>query len=301
MKILVTGATGLIGSALCKELFLQKHQLVIITRNIERAKKKLQLPIQYYKWQAESIPEEALAGVKGVIHLSGENIAQKRWSQKQKNIIYNSRVTSTKNLVQALNQRKESLDFFFSASAIGYYSINSGQNLTENSSRGNSFLAKVCDSWEKEAQKIKAKRIVIFRLGMVLSSLGGVLGKLLPIFKLGLGGPIGRGNRQLSWIHLQDVLRFLTLAINDERYQGIVNLVAPQLVTNLTFTKILAKSLNRFAVFPVPPLLLKILLGEMSCLMLGEQKVIPDKLNRLNYHFLYPKIETALLACSKNG
>ena len=97
------------------------------------------------------------------------------------------------------------------------------------------------------------------------------------------------------------MLRFLTLAINDERYQGIVNLVAPQLVTNLTFTKILAKSLNRFAVFPVPPLLLKILLGEMSCLMLGEQKVIPDKLNRLNYNFLYPKIETALLACSKNG
>ena len=249
MKILITGASGLIGSELVQDLVLKKHKIVVLTRNIAKAKKKLPYPIRFYLGKEGIPPQEALQGIQGVINLMGETIARKRWTKRQKKKIYDSRIQNTKNLVQALKEQK--LDFFISASAIGYYPHHSPEKLNEESAAGKGFLAKICTAWEKEALESKAKRVVICRLGVVLSSKGGVLTKLLPIFRMNLGGTIGLGKRQFNWIHLKDVVYFLCLAISEKKYKGIFNLLSPNPINNKEFTKILAKTLHRTAFFPI--------------------------------------------------
>ena len=292
MKILITGASGLIGSELVRELVLKKHKVVVLTRNITKAKKKLPYPIKFYLGEEGMPPPKALQGIQGVINLMGETIASKRWTKRQKKKIYDSRVQNTKNLVQALKEQK--LDFFISASAIGYYPHHSTESLNEESAAGKGFLAKICKAWEKEALESRAKRVVIFRLGVVLSNKGGALTKLLPIFRMNLGGTIGLGKRQFNWIHLKDVIYFLCLAISEKKYKGIFNLLSPNPVNNKEFTKILAKTLHRTTFLPVVPILLKWFYGDMSSLLLDDQKISPQKLLQLRHPFLYPKIEDAL-------
>lgn len=294
MKILITGASGLLGSALVSVL-ATNYPLVIISRNIAKTKEKIKQKVDFYQWDNYELPKNALKGVTGVINLAGENIANKRWTQKQKQKIYESRIKTTKNLVQSCNLLPTILDFFISASAIGYYPAISKQNLDENSLKGEGFLANLCQDWEQEARGIKAKRLVIFRLGLILSEQGGALAKLLSIFKLGLGGTIGMGKRSFSWIHLEDVVCFIKQAISQSKYQGIFNLTSLQPATNLELTKILAQSLNKKAIFPVAPLFLKVVFGEMSQLLLTDQKVIPQKLLQLNHQFLYPDLKSAIL------
>lgn len=294
MKILITGATGLIGRELVKELFIAGYFLVVLTRNKEKAKKILPFPIEFLEWK--DILTNSLS-VQGVIHLMGENIGKKRWSKKQKNKIYDSRVQATKKLVQILQQKNQKLDFFFSASAIGYYKASSREQ-NEASPSGTGFLASLCCAWEKEAKKAIAKRIVIFRLGMVLGRQGGALETLLSIFRLGLGGKIGWGkspqNTWISWIALEDVIRFLQQAIIDKNYQGVFNLTSPHPVNNAEWTRMLSQTLKMPNIFSITRWKIKILLGEMAQLVLDSKKIIPQKLQEKKFSFHYPKCKDAL-------
>lgn len=293
MKILVTGATGFVGTKLCHKLFADNHEVIALTRSKVKALAHFSLPIAAITEQELSL--EFINSLDGVINLKGENIAAKRWSQKQKNLIWSSRVDGTKNLVKLLNERKTNLKFFIQASAIGFYPINQTTALTEDLAAGNEYLSKLCNAWEKEAQQLeKTDRLVINRIGVVLGKEGGALAKLLPIFKLGGGGPIGNGKMKMSWIHVDDLVEIFFQEVNNVNYKGIFNAVSPEIITNTVFTKALAKAVGMPAIFPVPEFMLKLIFGEMSTIMLDGQIVDCQNLKKLNHQFLFPNIQNAL-------
>ena len=309
MKVLITGGTGFVGGYLVKKLIKAGHEVNIVTRNPKKYQKHNTLPVKYVGWdpEFEELPREATVSLKGekvnvVINLQGENISAKRWSQKQKDKIYNSRIHGTKNLVQGLERHLiEPLDLFISTSAVGIYPSNTDEELTEESTEANNFLAGVCKDWEKEANKLtKTKRTLITRVGVVFGNNGGALEKLMPIFKLGGGGPIGAGKQIMSWIHVKDLVNIYLKAMENENYSGTINAVGPSPVSNSIFTKAFGKAVQRPAFFPVPPFMLKIIFGEMSCIILDSQKVLPKKLNELGHEFLYPEIYSAMLEICNN-
>lgn len=299
MKILLTGATGFIGKDIIDLLLRDNHQIVILTRNVEKAKAKLPFPFEFYAWNPEKEipPAASFQNIDGVIHLAGEGIAEKRWSSAQKEKIRSSRVLGTQNLVRGIEMHcNKPLQAFVSTSAIGYYGESQGeQPLDENSESGNGFLAEVCKSWEKAALACQnTKKTVLIRVGVVLGADGGALQKMLPIFKLGLGGPIGNGRQGFSWIHKHDLARIFVQALTDDKINGVVNGVAPKPVNNLVFTKALGRTLSRPTLFLVPPFALKFAMGEMSEIVLKNQFVIPKKLLTLGFVFQFSDIETAL-------
>lgn len=298
MKVLITGATGFVGSKLCLELTKAGHELIILTRNPDRARQKLSLNAQYFKWSPESElpPKEAITQADAIIHLLGENISARRWSTEQKERIENSRVKGTQNLTRAIDEYRETpLKSFVSTSAIGIYHKNQNSKIDENSPIDNQdFLGDVCAKWEDAAKQVeKASRQVTLRVGVVLDQGGGALEKLLPIFKLGLGGPIGNGKAMMSWIHRDDLVNAYIRAATDSEMNGVYNAVAPGPVTNKVFTKALANSLKMPALFPVPTLALKAAFGEMSSIMTDSQEVYPSRLMEANFQFSYPEIQSA--------
>ncbi len=294
MKILLTGGTGFVGKRLSLELLKQGHQLIFLTRNKEAAQKKLLFPCEIYEWdwQKGTPPAEAIQGVEGVVHLMGENIAAKRWSQKQKARIYDSRVKSTEHLKQVL--QATTLKFFISASAVGIYAKNTGEALTEDSPRTQGFLADVCHDWEQAGKGIQTKRHIIFRIGVILGEESGALAKLLPLFRLGAGGPVGGGQQKMSWIHVDDLVHMITTAVNDESVNGTYNAVAPETITNKEFTKILGKAVQMPAFAPAPGFALKLAMGEMSGIILDSQHVLPQKWLDEQRSFAYPELQSAL-------
>ena len=289
--ILVTGASGLIGSKLVKELFVLGYLVVVVTRNIIRAKKKLPYPIEFVLW--EDLETKLLQKVDGVFHLAGENIAEHRWSKKQKDKIYNSRIVTTKKLVEFFSNGKKTIDFFCSASAVGYYGFGDHPK-TEQAPAGNDFLALVCKHWEYEAQKIQAKRKIIARLGVVLDANGGALQKILPFFRIGFGGRLGLSKIWMSWITSDDVIYFFLQALQKKWYEGVYNLVCPEPITNAELTKKLAKIYQLPALFIIPRFVLKLIFGSMSQIILGSQKVYPQRLLHIDHSFCYPSIDKAL-------
>lgn len=299
MKILMTGATGFVGSALGKKLLAEGHTLHILTRNQQHLPKFFQdSRVTAFEWKDTSAmpPLASISGINGVINLMGENIAAKRWSDEQKKILHTSRVESTINLTTLLNQNLTSpLDFFISASAVGIYPVNLEATLTEESSAGHNFLAKLCQDWEAAARTCtKAKRLVIIRTSVVLEKHGGALAKMLPPFKLGLGGPIGDGNHFMSWIHLNDLVNLYAQAAKDASFEGVYNGAAPHPVDNFHFTKALGHALHRPTLIPVPATALKIAFGEMSSVILDSQKVISKRLPENHFAFEYETIESAM-------
>ncbi len=298
MKILITGGTGFVGQRLVKKLYQSGHEAVITTRNAQRARAKEDTQAHFVEWdyKNEDFPSGALEGIDGIINLMGENISNKRWSDSQKKKIYDSRVLATKKLVEACETTlSEPLDFFISGSAIGIYPANTDETLVETSPTASGFLPDVCKDWEAEALKItKTKRTVICRTGVVLGPESGALSKLLPLFKLGAGGPIGSGKMVMSWIHVEDLVKALITFSEGEKFQGIYNLVAPNPVPNKEFTKALAKAVHRPAIFPAPPFMLKLVFGEMSSIILDSQTIIPQKLNEEGFQFDHPEIYEAL-------
>ena len=298
MKILITGATGFVGKALTQKLIEGGHEVNVLTRNKSHLPAEFQSSkVQAFEWSDSSKlpPREALNGIDGVINLMGENIAGKRWSDEQKALLRSSRVESTKNLVNAIKENINSpLKFFISSSAIGIYPVNQNQTLNEESKLGHNFLAQLCKEWEEAALTIKdkAQRVVIIRTGVVLESHGGALKKMLPPFKLGLGGPIGDGDHFMSWIHLDDLVNLFIKASGDQSFSGVYNGVTPHPVDNFDFTKALGHALNRPTLFPVPSTVLKIAFGEMSSVILDSQKIVSNKLSAQD--FLYPTIDSAL-------
>ena len=306
MKILVTGATGMVGKTLLPLLKSNGHEVFALTRNPKTAGVRLPIACQIIRWDPLSniSPPGFPENIDAVIHLCGEGIADGRWTHKRKQEIYDSRVLSTRNLLNLFIRSKLPPKVWISASAIGYYKTSSHPALQETSPPDNGFLAKVCKDWETETFKADAlgARTLALRLGIILGDDGGVTAKMLPPFRIGLGGPLGGGNQCMSWIHVRDVAGLILTALENPDYQGPLNAVSPYPVTNREFTDVLAKTLKRPAVFPVPAFALKLLFGEMSHLLLASQNISAQKAIELGYRFVYPKLKNALkVICDQIG
>ena len=298
MKILITGGTGFVGQRLLKELYSQGHTAVVLTRNPDKARLHEATGAVFHRWDgiSEDVPPEVFEGIDAVINLMGENIANKRWSDDQKRKLQKSRIDATQKLVAGLERHlREPLKVFISASASGYYPVNTGETLDESSSAGSGFLSDLCQQWEDATNGLtKTQRKIISRTGVILGPESGALNKLLPIFKLGGGGPIGDGSMIMSWIHVEDMVKAICEWLTQDKYNGVYNMVAPNPVPNKVFTKALAKAVRRPAFFPVPPFMLKLIMGEMSTIVLDSQKLVPKKLEEDGFKFDHPEIEEAL-------
>ena len=299
MNIAITGSTGLIGNAVTEYFRGLGHTITRICR-VDSDVSPDETVIQ---WDIKSgnIDTARLAGQDAIIHLAGANIVAQKWSTEYKEEIYNSRINGTRLLCQTLVKFKFLPKIFLSASAVGFYGVHSSSDhLDESSSVGIDFLSGVCDQWEKATRSAQQAgiRVVHMRFGVVLSSKGGALAKMLPPFKLGLGGPIGSGRQMMSWIALDEIPLIIKHLIDNENISGIVNVVSPGAVSNYEFTKILGKTIHRPTIFPLPPFVVKYLFGEMGeTLLLGGQRVLPKQLIDSGYEFKYPSLEEALRTC----
>ncbi len=294
MKILVTGATGFIGQALCKLLAAEGHEFNVLSRRPE----SVALPDSTaFRWnpEAETPPVEAWAGVEAVIHLAGEPVAAKRWTEEQKRRIRDSRVVGTRNLVKGMQQAEQPAKVFISSSAVGFYGNRGDEQVDERSAPGTGFFPDVCTAWEREAQAADplGTRVVLARTGVVLGN-GGMLEKILLPFKLGVGGRLGSGKQWFPWIHLDDMVGLLHHALFNDQVSGAINAVAPNSVTNAEFTKTLGRALNRPTIFPVPEFALRILMGELANAALDSQRVFPTVALETGYEFRYAALQPAL-------
>ncbi|GAB4231275.1 MAG: hypothetical protein Tsb0021_09630 [Chlamydiales bacterium] len=293
MKILVSGSSGLVGTSLVSFLDAKGHE---VTRLL-RTEKKSHLPQVIWDPYSADADISKFEGFDAVINVAGENIASGRWTKTKKHKIRQSRVQLTENLVEVLKKTKNPPKIFLNASAIGYYGDTGDVPATEESPAGTGFLAEVCRDWEKAALGGEAigMRVVTPRIGMVLSSKGGALHKMLTPFRLGLGGVLGSGEQFMSWITLKDLIHLFVFCLENEEIQGAVNATAPNPVTNREFTKTLGHVLNRPTVIPMPKFLLQTLFGEMAQeLLLVNTRVIPHRLVHSAFHFEHPKIDIAL-------
>ena len=310
MRILLLGCTGFVGKELVPALIKEGHQICIISRkNINRL--KIDIGLDKFKflkinlsnqqsWSNDNLINN-LKEADGIINLIGEPIADKKWTISQKRKIESSRIDSTKFLMETLNKFRINPKVIINGSAIGYYGTSLTEEFNENSNSGKDFLANLCKRWEQvAAKKPFFSRLVILRIGIVLEAEGGALGKMLPVFKIGLGGPIGDGKQWMSWIHRSDLCGLIINALVDKKFSGVFNAVAPQPVLMKDFSKTLGKCLNRPNLLPVPGNVLKLLLGEGAKLVLEGQKVISIKLREKNYKFKYPLLEKAIFASTKN-
>lgn len=296
MKILITGATGFIGKELGKELVRRGHTVRVMSRNIHRARQILPFPAEIISGR-EGLPPKALHGIDAVINLAGEPLAAKRWTKQQKEKIRDSRIKITSDLMRLV--RYSPVKTVISASAIGFYGDRGDEVLTEESGPGSGFLAEVCRAWEAELfhgveGMSNAPRLVAIRFGVVLGRNGGALEKLLPLFRKGMGGTVGSGRQQMSWIHIQDLVQMIVFALENKSVEGILNGVGPEPVDNWEFTRALAKVIGRPASLPVPSFLLRLVLGEMSQIILTSQKVMPSYAQRLGFKFDFPALDDAL-------
>jgi len=308
MRILLLGCTGFIGKSLIPRLISEGHELCLISRkNIDQLKinssfekiafLKLNLA-QERSWNDINLLNQ-LKSCEVIINLSGEPITEKRWSEEQKLEIENSRVNTTSYLMNSLKKNAINPKVIINASAIGFYGTSLDNIFDETSPSGEDFLAKLCKKWEEAAsQKPFFTRLVILRIGIVLGVNGGALGKMLPIFKVGLGGPIGDGNQWMSWIHIDDLCDIIVNGIKDKKYSGVINAVSPKPVKMKEFSSILAKSLQRPNLLPVPAASLKLILGDSAKLLLEGQNIKSIKLNKF-FKFKYPLLEEAIFSLTK--
>ena len=304
MKILVTGSSGLVGTALVKALGRDGHMVCRLVRPESPANNEVKDGFNV-SWNP-STGELGGAGVgpDAVVNLAGASIAGGRWSAERKALLRASRIDTTRALVGALAKMNVRPSVLVSASAIGIYGNRGDELLTEESKAGTDFLAELAREWEAEALKAEAMgiRVVLARFGIILSREGGALAKMLLPFKLGAGGRLGSGQQWMSWVTLEDVIGILRMAIEKATVRGAVNVVAPQPVKNAEFTKVLAKALHRPALFPAPAFALRLALGEMAdALLLSSQRVAPQKLQQLGYSFLHLDLPAALSHVLKPG
>jgi len=297
MRVLITGATGLIGSALADALLARGDEVVGLTRDPERAKPK-NPTVHWHAWQAttERPPPEAIEGVDGVVNLLGEEINQ-RLTDQAKVRIRESRIAGTRNLLQGVEASPTEPSVFIGQSAIGYYGDRGAQILDEESGPGEGFTAEIPIDWEaaeREAEDV-FDRVVIFRTGLVLSKDGGLLKQLLLPFKLGVGGPIAGGEQFMSWIGLEDLVGLMIWALDTRQVWGIVNATAPNPVTNREFSKALGNALHRPAFMPVPKLAVTAMRGsELADAVAGGARVLPRRALDLGYEFRHPDLDEAL-------
>lgn len=292
MRILITGASGLIGTALQRSFDEIGHELLLASR--KEAKDS-----QHIQWDVEkgfSEPER-LEGIDAVVHLAGESVFGLSWSDAKKKAIRDSRVDGTRSVVEAISRLKARPNVLVAASAIGFYGDRGDEEMTESSAAGDTFLAEVSKEWESEARRAEDAgiRTVLLRTGIILSKDGGALGTMLLPFKLGIGGVVGSGRQWMSWISIDDHIRVINYAIEYENVRGAVNSVSPNPVTNGEFTKTLGEVLYRPTILPLPSFAVNMVFGEMGdALLLASTRVVPKRLEDAGFEFKYPELKTAI-------
>jgi uncharacterized protein (TIGR01777 family) len=301
LRVTVSGATGLIGRALLAALQTREAQLTVLSRDPARAAATLAAaglaPVELVPWDPLTgpAPARAITGREAVVHLAGEDVAQ-RWTARAKQAIRESRVIGTGHLLEGLRDASDRPALLLSASAIGYYGPHGEEPLDEEAPAGEDFLARLCADWEAEAEKAAelGMRVVVVRTGVLLDPAGGALAKMLPPFRLGLGGPVAGGHQFVSWIHREDLVGILLTALSDERWSGPVNATAPEPCTNRDFSHTLGRVLRRPALLPLPGFALKLLYGDMATVLTTGARVVPAKPLVLGYRFGHPHLAGAL-------
>jgi uncharacterized protein (TIGR01777 family) len=293
MHILITGGTGLIGRQLCKVLLAEGHELTVLSRNPDSVPAKCGASVHAMagldEWQSGQ-------SFDAVINLAGEPIVDARWSAQRKQALWDSRVSLTEHLVRRIATAQHKPSVLLSGSAVGYYGNRGDVILDESAAAGEDFPAQLCKAWEDSARSAESKgvRVCLLRTGLILSNGGGLLGRMLLPFKLGLGARLGDGKQWMSWVHIDDYVAMLLSLLRNAQASGPYNMTAPQPVTNAEFTMALAAALHRPAPFIAPAMLLRLGMGERACLLLEGQRVLPKKMEQARYRFAFANLANAL-------
>lgn len=299
MKLVITGASGFIGRALCAELLKKGHRLTLLTHSPPRSATAEMAKWQHWTPGTPGDWESALDGADGVINLAGEPIAAQRWTPNHKRRIRLSRIDATNSLAEAIAKAKQKPAFLLNGSAVGYYGPRGDEVIDESAQAGNDFLSLVCLAWEEAAKQIESLgvRVIRLRTGIVLGKGGGALAKMAPPFKLFVGGPLGSGKQWMSWIHLDDEVGLMIHLIESAAASGAINATAPNPETMKEFCRTLGKVMHRPSWLGAPAVALRLALGEMAEMLLTGQRAVPAVAQELGYEFKYPQLEPALQAC----
>jgi uncharacterized protein (TIGR01777 family) len=292
MKVLITGASGLVGTELQRSFKEKGYEMLLASRKEPTDEQHIQWTIE----EGFSEPEK-LEGIDAVVHLAGENVSGLRWTEEKKKAIRDSRVLGTRSVVDAISKLKDKPRVLIAASATGFYGERGNEEVTESSAAGDNFLAGVCKEWEAESRRAEDAgiRTVLLRTGIVLSKDGGALATMLTPFKLGVGGVVGSGDQWMSWISMDDEIAIINFAIENDNLRGAVNAVSPHPVTNHDFTKTLGDVLYRPTFIPVPEFAVSMIFGEMGdALLLTSTKVMPRRLEEAGFEFKYPDLKPAI-------
>ncbi|MEB3332339.1 MAG: TIGR01777 family oxidoreductase [Synechococcaceae cyanobacterium] len=309
MRLLLVGCSGFVGRELVPFLLELGHGLTLLSRRSQpfppRADGQLQClrlnPADPASWERDEL-RRALAEADGVVNLAGEPIAEKRWSEAHRQLLRSSRLETTRLLVGAMARLPRPPAVLVSASAVGYYGTDPEAQFSETSGVGSDFLAGLCQDWEQAAAAVPSPcRLVTLRIGIVLAADGGALGKMLPVFRAGFGGPVGNGQQWMSWIHRHDLCRLIATTLEDASYSGVYNAVAPQPVRMAQFSADLGRVLGRPSLLPVPAPVLQLLLGDGAKVVLEGQRVRSERLEAQGFRFQYPDLSSALAAATSPG
>jgi uncharacterized protein (TIGR01777 family) len=295
MRVTITGATGLIGTRLVGALRRRGDEVTVLSRRPERARDALGVHAAAWQPDAEPAPAEALAGRHGIVHLAGETIAQ-RWTDDARRAIHSSRELGTRNLVAGIRAAEPRPGVLVSASGVDYYGDRGDEPVVEQAPAGDSWLAQVCVVWEREAAAAEEAgvRVVRLRTGIALDKGGGALAKMLPFFRLGIGGPVAGGRQYMPWIHADDLVAMYLAALDGSDWSGPVNAVAPDPPTNAEFSRALGRALHRPAIAPVPAFAIRLLYGEMAAIVVQGRRAVPDRARALGFTYAHPDLDDAL-------
>ena len=298
MRVIITGGSGFIGSKLTEKFITLGHEIIILSRNPSNTRLSISQEIKFERWDGSTAQGwgNLVNQNTAIINLAGENLSTGRWSSLRKKKIIDSRVNAGKAIVNAIQLAEEKPKVLIQASAVGYYGVHQDEQIEESQPAGNDFLSDVCTKWEASTSEVEEYGIrrVILRTGLVLDAEKGALPRLALPFKFFVGGKIGSGKQYIPWIHIQDEIQAINFLLKEETAHGAYNLCAPNPVNNAEFAKTLGKIMERPSIFPVPPIAMKILFGEMSTVILEGQRAIPDRLQEAGFEFNFPILEDAL-------